>query len=227
MYNDGAGIAFRDTDIMFNGKHTLRLCPQQNTTAQTTPTATANNQGVVCKFRRQNLVGTSGSTTSVFGWEVWIRPTSNNNFTSNALISASIYDRDGVNVWPARVWIDLSVTPASLKVLTSTGTYTQVGTYNIADGGTFQPENGLFDRAGQWMYVKLVADMYNKVYRSLQFNETFFDLTNTAILSSNALFPTADTGARSMMHFSVEYAQTASGATERFINIAQPVATFE
>ena len=228
MYNDGSGVAFRDTDIMFNGKHTLRLSPLQTTTANTTPGATANTQGVVCKFRRQNIVGTGGGVpTSVFGWEFWLRPTSNNNFTSTAIISASIYNRDGTNVWPARVWINLSTVPATLQVLNSTGTYTQVGTYNIADGGTYQPENGLFDRAGQWAYVKLVADMYNKAYRSLQFNETFFDLTNTSVLSNNGLFPTADSNTRTMLHFSVEYAQTSSLSTERFINIAQPVATFE
>ena len=124
------------------------------------------------------------------------------------------------------MWIDLSVSPISLKVLLNGGSYVQVGTYNVGDGATYQPETGLFDRAGQWNYVKIVIDFYNKVYKSLQFNETFFDLTNPAVLSSNAIDTTADTGVRTM-HFSTEFAQTNSIPTERFINIAQPVATFE
>jgi hypothetical protein len=226
MYNDGAGTAFRDTDIMFNGKHTYRISPQQTTTARTNPGRTADTLGCVCKFRRNNLVGTNGIPSSVFGWEQWIRLTSNNNFSSNVNISASIYNRDGTNLWIGRFWLNTAVTPVTLNILANGGTYTQVGTYNIADGGTYQPENGLFDRAGAWNYVKLVVDMYNKVYKSLQFNENFYDLTNTAVLSNNALDTTADAGTRTL-HFSTEFAQQTSPSTERFINIAQPVATFE
>ncbi len=226
MYNDGSGVAFRDTDIMFNGRHTLRLCPIQATTASVNPGTSANTQGVVCKFRRNNLVGTTGIPSSVFGWEQWMRWTSNGNFTSNIITSSSIYNRDGVNLWTGRLWIDLRVTPITLNILTSSGTYTQIGTYNMADGGTYQPENGLFDRAGQWNYVKLVVDMYNKVYKSAQFNEIFFDLNNTAVLSNNAIFSQVDAGTR-VLHFSTEYAQRNNPTTEQFMNIAQPVATFE
>ena len=226
MYNDGAGVAFRDTDIMFNGKHSLRLSPGTATTTRTDPGTTANTQGVVCKFRRNNLIGSAGIPSNVFGWEQWIRWTSNNNFSANAITSASIYNRDGTNLFIGRVWINLSASPITLSVLNSSGVWVQIGTYNMADGGTYQPENGLFDRAGQWSYLKLVVDMFNKVYKSLQFNELFFDLTNTAVLSNNTVFSTADSGTR-VLHFSTEYAQQNSLTTERFINIAQPVATFE
>jgi hypothetical protein len=226
MYNDGAGVAFRDTDIMFNGKHTLRLCPVQTTTTNVNPGRSANTQGIVCKFRRNNLVGTTGVPSNVFGWEQWMRWTSNGNFTSNIITSSSIYNRDGTNLWTGRLWIDLRVTPIVLYVLQSGGTWAQIGTYNMADGGTYQPENGLFDRAGQWSYVKLVIDEYNKTYRSVQFNEAFFDLTNSAVLSNNTIDSLADTGTR-VLHFSTEYAQRNNPATEQFMNIAQPVATFE
>ncbi len=226
LYNDGAGVGFRDTDIMFNGRPSFRMCPQQTTIGLSSPGRTANTSGCVTKIRRVNLVGTAGIPSNVFGWEQWIRWTSNNN-NAAVFTTASVYDRDGTNVFIGRLWVDTTLDPMILKILQNGGNYLQIGSYNTSVAqGTYQPETGIADRAGSWNYVKLVVDMYNKVYVSVQFNEVFVDLSAAGPFGLQTLDSTPDTGSR-VLHFSTEFSQTNSLSTERFINMAQPVATFE
>src|SRR4029077_1403994 len=182
-------------------------------TALTDPGRTANSATFVIAKRRVQALTTLGK----YGMEGWFRWTSN-NWNTNTFTVFSVYNRDGINIYIGRLWVDGTVDPVSLKTLQSGGSYSQIGTYNTTPAqGTYNPGGYLFDRAGSWQYVKLVVDFTAKTYGSAQFNESIFPL-------SNALDSTADAGAR-QLHFSVECAQKTS--TRRFMNVASLVGTIE
>lgn len=222
MYNDGVGSASRDNEITFAGLPTVRLDPQGNTTSNTDPGNSPDNSGVVFKRRINHFVGLNGAG-GIYGVEHWMRFTSDNN-TANIFYSTSLYNRDGTNFYMSRFWIDPTVNPVSLKILTSAGTWKQIGTYgnptpyvaqHLYNPLTLTPAR--YDRAGLWNYAKLVTDLTNLKYVYVQFNELVFPL-------SDAMFQAASSGAATM-HFSVEYAQKTS--TRRFVNVANVVGTSE
>ncbi len=218
MYSDGAGSAHRDCEVMFANLPTARLDPQSNLVTGTNPgIAGPNQQGVVFKSRiKDNFSGS-------LAMEYWLRFTSGNIFANGgAITSCSIYNRDGTNFWGARIWIDTSPATGSINLwyLSSAGSWVQFDTWiQNAQFHGYQPDIGLKDKVGEWFYVKLLADMKNKVYSTFQFNDRL-----TTFASGTALRSVADTGPQDQ-HFSLEFGQ--NDATRRYINVAQVVGSQE
>lgn len=232
VWNDGVGTASRDCDIMLNGKPTLRLDPQGQTNGSATnPGRTANTGGVVAKRRIHD------GFRHRFGVEFWFRMSSL-SLTSNAIFSASIYNRNGTNAYHGRVWLNPNGNnqPMLAQILdgTATGiasgttpsaaaTYTTVSTsvsQNGAGSHTFEPKSGRVDRAGGWHWCKLVVDFATLKYVSIQFDgETLVDL------SAYDLDNTTSTGFAGM-HHSFEFSASTS-TSPRFVNVANMVGTLE
>ena len=226
MFNDGIGQVWRDTDVTFNNKATLRLDPVGNSNGvATTPNAKEPDIGnsVVCKGRIYNPVPGSGSIppsyAGVFSWEGWVRFTSLNN-DSNCFTIAYIYHRDGTNGYYSKIWFDTTTTANTilLKYADSSYNWKQIASIPVTlTTHTFDPANAASgqDRAGQWVYFRLVTDFTNLKYISAQMANVFVDLSDAPIPIG------ASTNARSM-HFGVDY--TARNSTRRFINIAELIA---
>lgn len=232
VWNDGLGSASRDCDIMFDGKPTLRLDPQGQTNGSATnPGRTANTGGVVVKRRIHD------GFRHRFGMEFWFR-FSSINLTSNTLLSASIYNRDGTNAYHARIWLDPNGNnqPMLAKVLdgaatnTASGTnpagaatYTSVSTSVVQNGAgshTFEPKSGRLDRAGGWHWCKFVVDFVTLKYVSIQLDgEALVDLSGYNI-------DTTTSAGFAGMHHSFEFSASTSTAP-RFISIANMVGTLE
>jgi hypothetical protein len=231
MWNDGVGFTGRDTDIMLNGRPTLRLdTGAQTNGSATTPGRTANTGGVIVKRRIHD------GFRHAFGMEMWFRLTTI-NLTSNVLLSMSVYNRDGASAVHGRVWLDPNGNnqPMLGKILdgaaTAVGgganpaaapTYTTVTTSVLQNGGgshTYDVPSGRLDRAGGWHWVKLVVDFRTRKYVSLS-----LDGEDTVDLSGYSLDVT-DSTAFAGMHHSVEL--SASTSTRRFVNISNVVGTVE
>lgn len=237
MFNDGSGTASRDNSITFtNGNPSLRLDPQGVINSNGNPSTSPASSGVVVKRRIVSLI------KGTYAWEGWTRFTSNNN-TSSVYSTVSLYNRDGVNSYYSRIWIDTTTgsTGASnpdgsglpyvnLLYINSSGTWTQFATFNIrvADH-QWDPINspGKNDSAGFWFYWRLVTDFKNGKYVSFQLNDVVWSsasfpttagATQSSQLGGTSYYSAADTGAR-ILHFSFEYSQATS--TRRFIHIAQ------
>jgi hypothetical protein len=84
---------------------------------------------------------------------------------------------------------------------------------------SYDPVGGSWDTAGQWHYVKIVADMYQHQYVSVQLDESVYSLPSLAMYQG-----IGDTGAKAM-HQSAEFAATTS--TRRFMSVAQVQLTAE
>lgn len=231
FWNDGVGSSTRDCDITFAGLPSLRLDAQGNTNGgATNPGRTAITTGVVAKRRIHD------GFTGRFGVECWFRLTSL-NLTSNTMISMSLYNRDGTNAYHSRVWLNPNGNnqPMLAQILdgaatnalsgtngSGTAVYTTVATSVLQNGGgshTFDPPTGRLDRAGGWHYCKMICDMVNKKYVSLQ-----IDGQAPVDLSAYQMDTTTSTGFAGM-HFSLEF--SASTSTARFANFAQIVGTAE
>lgn len=218
MYNDGVGSAARDCEIMFDGCPSVRLDTQGNSTgAQTDPGSSPLTSGVVFKRRIHD------SFSSKFGAECWVRFSSGNN-TTNTLTCVSVYNRDGTNAHLGRIWLDTNAgtnNPLSVKYLNSGGTYTEI--LSIADQShganhMYDVKNGDYDKSGGWWYVKLVVDLENDEYVSIQVGDHFVDMAGVAIRQA------ASTGFKGM-HFSVETAHET--ASRHYVNVAKVVGTRE
>ena len=213
MYNDGAGSAHRDCEVMFGSYPTVRLDPQLNILGATNPgTAGPLQSGVVFKSRiKDNFSGT-------WSLEFWLRFTSGNILANgNSISSCSIYNRDGTNFYGGRFWFDTSSAGGSvaLKYLNSAGVWTLFDTWpQNAQFHGYAPDVGLLDKVGEWHYVKAVVDLKNKLYSSFQFNDRL-----TTFATATGLLQTADVGPQDL-HFSTEYGS--NSAVRRWINIAFP-----
>jgi hypothetical protein len=239
MFNDGSGMASRDTSITFtDGNPSARLDPCTNTNgSQTNPSTGPLTGGVIFKRRVGNLI------KGTYAWEGRLRFTSQNN-TSNVLTSVSNYNRSGTSAYYSRIWIDTTTGATGtsnpdgsglpwiqLWYLNSSGVWTAFGTYNsrVSDH-SWDPVNnpGKMDEAGIWNYWRLVTNFSTSQIVSFQFNDVVWSsaafptlpnggATQIASIGGQGIYVAADTGAR-VMHFSVEYSQAT--ATRRFINVA-------
>lgn len=230
IWNDGVGWIMRDCDITFNGKPTCRLdTGAQSNGGATNPGRTAITTGVVAKRRIHD--GYRGR----FGVEAWVRMTSL-NLTTNALISMSIYNRNGTQAHHGRVWLDPNGNnlPMHGRILDGTATNTLSGTngtltavyadvvtsvaQNGAGSHTYDPASGRLDLVGGYHYVKMVVDFATLKYVSLQLDAEVVDL-------SAYNMDITDTTGFAGMHHSFEF--SAGTTTRRFVNIANLVGTVE
>ena len=221
MHNDGAGLAYRDTVVMFNGYPTAKLDTNGasiGSPGNNTPGTTPNTGGVVFKHRVGNL-----ANTKKIGFEHWWYPSSANQ--AQAVYSTSIYIRDGVNIYIGRLFLDTQSgsAPLVIRFLNSSGTYTPVTPNPLTNPAfhTYDPGGAASnDRAGQWNYVKFIIDLTVKQYVSAFYNDQDF----TTQIAGQATYQTADTGPP-VLHTSLEYA--AETATRRFVRVAHIVVTDE
>lgn len=231
LWNDGVGWAGTDFDIMLNGRPSLRLDTGGNSNGgPANPNRTAVTSGVVVKRRIHD------GYRHRFGMEFWFRFTSL-NLTSNALLSASIYNRNGTQAHHGRVWLDPAGnnTPMHARILDGAATNTLSGTngagtavyadvstsvsQNGAGTHTYDVPSGRLDRAGGWHWCKLVVDFTTLKYVSVQLDgETAVDLSTYNL-------DVTDTTGFAGMHHSFEF--SASTATRRFVNIANIIGTNE
>jgi len=198
---------------MFCSYPTARLDPQLNILGAINPgVAGPNVNGVVFKSRiKDNFSGS-------WSLEFWIRFTSSNIIANgNSVTSCSIYNRDGTSFFGGRFWLDTSSAGGSiaLKYLSSTGVWTLFDTWpqNTQFHG-YMPDVGIFDKVGEWHYVKAVVDLKNKLYTSFQFNDRL-----TTFASGTSVLQSTDTGPNDL-HFSIEYGS--NSAVRRWINVAFP-----
>ena len=231
LWNDALGLAWRDCDIMWNGKPTLRLDTGGVANAgATNPGRTVSTSGVVMKRRIHD------GFRHAFGVEFWFRMTSL-NLTTNTFVSMSIYNRDGTNATHGRIWLDPNGNnvPMVGRILDGTATnalsgtnpastavYTAVTTsvnQNGAGTHTYDVPTGRLDRAGGWHWCKLVVDFRTGKYVSIQ-----LDGESAVDLSAYTLDVTTSAGMAGM-HHSFEISATTS--TRRFINIANVIGTVE
>lgn len=231
LWNDGVGWAASDTDIMFNGKPTLRIDTGGNANGgAANPGRTALTSGVVMKRRVHD------GYRHKFGMECWFR-FSSLNLTSNALLSMSIYNRNGAQAHHGRVWLDPAGNnvPMVARILDGAATNALSGTVgsgtavyaaavtsvsqNGAGTHTYDIPSGRLDRAGGWHFVKMVVDFVNLRYVSLQ-----LDGEAVADLSAYSLDIT-DTVGFAGMHHSFEF--SASTSTRRFVHVASLIGTVE
>jgi hypothetical protein len=227
FWNDGVGGMFRDCDVPFGSLPSLRIDTQgQSSGGATSPGRTANTGGVVAKRRIHD--GFAG----LFGIDMWFRMTSL-NLTTNTYFSMSLYNRDGVNAYHGRVWLDPNGNNAPMVARILDGTQSQAqatdvwaapaGTTSVLQNGagthTYDAPTGRLDRAGGLHHVKLVMDMANKRYVSLRIDGNPKVDLRTYVMDSTASASFAG------MHFSVEL--VASTSTRRFVNIAQVIGTAE
>lgn len=209
MWNDGKGVAWRDSEVTFMGLPTIRLDPQGVISGNTTTPGTIDTNGVVFKRR------VSDPFSGVFAVEVWIRWLSSTAHTSTHTV-VSNYNRDGTNAYHARLWLDTStVGTMALWYLNSTGTWVNFANMQDQDHSrhNYSISGNLGDKAGHWWNIKLAADFVNKKYVYAAVNGVRFDL------SANTL-DTRTSTSQEIMHFSVEYSQYAAGNKQ--ISLAQP-----
>jgi hypothetical protein len=206
--------------------------PSSNTTGA--PGRTAATTGVVAKRRVLDPF------TGRFGVEAWFRMTSQNVNTTTVFPVMALYNRDGSQAYHGRVWLapmgnnqpmqawildgaaTQAANPSNPLSGSVSGVWRSVATstnQNGAGSHTYDPPNGALDRAGAWHHCKLVVDLKNSKYVSVQ-----LDGGAVVDLSAYSLDVTTTTGA-AMMHFSFEFAATTS--TRRFINVARVIGTAE
>ena len=210
-WNDGIGEAAIDYNLLFDGHPTIRLDPQGNTASGSTPGTSPLTTGVVYKVRLQFPLA------HVYSNEFWLRWSSHNN-GSNTFTVADHYNRDGVNAWLGRIWLDNTQDPINCMYLDSAGNYVQFATLNSFPAThMYDPPNGSLDEAGQWTFVRVWVDFTNKKYVGVQVNDNYYDL------SAQSIFQLGSTGARAM-HFGVSYAQKTS--TRRYAHIAKHIGRY-
>ena len=195
------------------------------------PNATGSPVTTGVVFKRRIDDGYSGK----FGHAFWSRATSKSAATSfTSVFTGSIYNRDGQNFWAARCLLQCTIgmnpgtfssDNALMWYVTSTSSagflwvpFAFLRT-NSTNQHTWEPGGGSWDRAGCWHYWKIIADFANKVYVSIQIDDTVYAITDSMYQGIG------DTGAKSM-HFSVELAQ-AQSSTRRFWNVSPPIGTLE
>jgi len=231
LWNDGVGWCGIDTDIIFNGKPTLRLDTGGNSNGgPANPNRTAITSGVVTKRRIHD------GYRHKFGMEFWFRFTSL-NLTTNTMFSASIYNRNGTQAHHGRVWLDPNGNnvPMHARILDGAATFALSGTngasaavytdvvtsvnQNGAGTHTYDVPSGRLDRAGGWHWCKLVVDFVAAKYVSIQLDgETAVDLSAYNL-------DVTDTTGFAGMHHSFEF--SASTSTRRYVNIANIIGTVE
>jgi len=229
MWNDGIGCAYRDTNVTFAGRPTMRLDPQGTTaTAGSGPATMGPSNYVICK--RRIIDQFSG----VFAVSLWLRFTSSSS-AINSYTTISVYNRDSANAYYGRLWLDTSGdnsagtynagAPKTLlaKTLGTDGTtWTTRGT--ILNQGTdehsYKPSGNFVDKTGLWWFVKLAVNLNTKKYVYAQVADQFVDLTGLDIFTSAAT-------SQSVMHFSVEYGATSGSPARRYINVASVTGTAE
>jgi len=219
MWNDGAGVAYRDCEITFAGLPTVRLDPQGTAASGNGAgqPGTMDTNGVILKRRIQD------SYSGQFAVEFWLRFT-HANIQSNGSnwVCCSVYNRDGSTGYHSRLWFDTSggVTTTAIRYLASDNTWPTLGT--VTDQGnaqhTYTIPGNLNDKTGQWNYVKLCTDLSTKKYVYAQWNNHFYDMSGIAIQSQAS-------ASQAVMHFSIECAS--SGTQSKYINIAQVVGSRE
>jgi len=220
MYNDGAGLAYRDTVVTFNGYPTVKLDSNGasiGSPGNNTPGITPNTNGVVFKHRVGNLI------TKKIGFEHWWAPSGANQ--AQAVYSASIYNRDGTNIHIGRLFLDTQsgTAPLVIRFLNSSGTYTPLTPNPSTSPGyhTYDPGGAAsIDRAGQWNYVKFIVDFAASQYVSAFYNDQ--DFTNQ--IAGQTIGSAADAGPQ-VLHFSLEYG--AETGTRRYVRVAHLVGTDE
>lgn len=207
--------------------------PGSNTTAS--PGRTAATSGVVAKRRIIDPF------TGRFGVEAWWRLTSQNlNTASTVFPVMALYNRNGSQAFHGRVWLAPMGNNVPMQAWILDGAATQAanpgsplsssvpGVWRSvvasasqygAGSHTYDPVNGALDRAGSWHHCKLVVDLKNGKYVSVQ-----LDGQPAVDLSAYSLDVTTTTAA-AMMHFSCEFAATTS--TRRFLNVARVIGTAE
>lgn len=222
-HNDGIGYGYRDSDVVFGNKNTLRL---ELGGDGTTITGTSNSPGtapgpttqVVCKRRISNFnPGFSGR----WQYEYWYRMTSG-GIGGNMFITTSIYDRDGTNIYLFRFWFDQVGIPTTkgLKVLNSGGTYDNIdpnANFDIAH--TYEPLVSSFDKGGIWHYVRIVVDFPSQFAIEMQLDNKTYQLQSAGFGSARV---EANTNAKAL-HFSHELGYNSNSAVRRYYNIAEPV----
>lgn len=230
LWNDGVGFCGLDDDVPFEGLPTYRLdTDAQSSAGATNPGRTAITTGVVAKRRIHD------GFRHRWGMEMWFRNTGL-NLTSNALLSMSVYNRDGTNATHGRVWLDPNGnnTPLVARILDGAATFALSGTggatavyttavtsvlQNGAGTHTYDLPSGRLDRAGGWHWVKLIVDFVTGRYVSLQLDgETVTDL------SAYTLDVTTSSGFAGM-HHSVEFAGLTT--TRRYLHVTPPISTIE
>jgi len=191
-----------------------------------------NTSGTVTKRRIDD------EYTGRFGNAMWFRPTSKSSASANtALISVSLYNRDGTNQNAARMMFQLAIgmNPASNwnndnTLLWYLDNAAPIGgaqryvpfaftTKNAMSQHSWDPVGGSWDDAGVWRYVKVRAD-----FSVTQYIDITVDGTVYSSMAGRSMVSISSTGAKSM-HFSMEYAQTSG--TRRFINLGKVVGTAE
>ncbi len=212
--NDGVGVSYRDSSIIFQGHPTLCLDPLSSITTAADPGTVPDSNGVIAKRRFANLVA------GKFGLEAWLF-FSSNGLTVNNNKSISLYNRDGTNITIGRIWFDTPTsTSVDLRRLQSDGTYTLMQNYAGSwDAHQWDPSIDSYSNAGVWNYCKLVVDFDAKKYVSFQWNELFIDL------STFALRVEANTAAKAL-HFSFEMGNKSTGA-RRYMHVGHVVGTKE
>lgn len=233
VWNDGVGRIHRDNNITLSGMPTMRLdTGGQTNGGPANPGRTANTGGVIVKRRLLS------NYNEIWGMAIWFRLTSL-NLTSNAMISMSIYNRDGAHAHHARVWLNPNgnnqpmlgqILDGAATAAANGGTptlpsgpavYTTVVTSDNQNGGgshTYDLPTSRGDRAGGWHFAKLVTDFSALKYVSLQLDSKEVDL------STYSMDVTDSTGFAGM-HHSIEF--SASTSTRRYINVANWVGTLE
>lgn len=219
MWNDGAGIAYRDCEIMFAGLPSVRLDPQGTISSNATVPGTIDTNGVVFKRRIQD------NYSGRFAVEMWVRFTHASSTGAGNYFCVSHYNRDGTNSWHGRLWFDWTGDQTmALRYVVTGNTWPTLATITGqggAAGGSqhnYSLSGNLIDKTGQWNYVKLCCDFVTKKYVYAQWNNVLYDMAGLDM-------HTAASTSQAVMHFSTEYAST-SGTT-RFVNIAQVVGSRE
>ncbi len=157
-----------------------------------------------------------------FGFELWFYLSANN--IANSQVSFSLYNRDGTNIVAARLWVKTSANPVALAYLDSTGTWQTLDATVMNTIGTTRFDEGAgstaHDAAGDWNYLKMVADFRTRKWTSVQFNDrTYPNFAGTRMLES------ADAAVADLLHFSVELSRNSS--VRAWFHIAQCVGTIE
>ena len=217
-HNDSLGYAYRDSDVLFGPNATLRLELGGDGTTVTGIGANPgqpgpSNSGVICKRRITNNL--PSGLTGKFMYEFWLRFTSG-NMGGNNLPTASIYDRDGTNLYRFGFWFDC--VGGTLQVLNGTSWVVLDSTLGAPYGTqhAWEPEVGVYDKAGIWFYYALQVNFGTGKYISVQMNDKVYDA------SAYSYNVSANTGPRAL-HLSHEFAFQSSSNVRRYYNVADPV----
>jgi len=223
MMNDGAGQAFRDTDVTFFGNPVARLDTAGIASSAVNPGLSPDpTSGIVFKERIQNDQQSGG----VFGLDFWFAGGSA-NLTVGNIFSCHLYNRDGTTWHGGNLWFDFTIGgfPAKTRVL-----YSQAGPTYVpltpdsnfsANGHTCDPSiTNPLDRALEWNNAKLVVDFTNNVYVSARMNNIDF----TSQIKGKTLPSTPDTSPTSA-HGGVWFAS--QNTTRRYLHVAYFIFTDE